>query len=1195
MTDRSPVFIDTSGRRWRRIRRAALVGGVLTTLLGLGVALSLSSEALVPELHPTTLVPRTHPMTRKEERERTTLRRLLDRAIARTGIAPVGRHTSRVPGSPVSNTKPLSQTKPIMAGFYVNWDENSYASLDRNIKHLDWIVGEWAFVDPSGDSLDIRLATPEASRAIVRDTLEPPGHRPQLIIMVSNYDQSSLSFRKGALTKLLSRPAARARAIEQLRSAAVTYGLGGALVDFEVGPNSLDVHAPALQFTRELRATLAPMKKITTYALPSYIGIPELKEAAASSDKLFAMLFDEHYGAGDPGPVASQGFYEASARRLAKVVPPDKLILMFGAYGYDWTDLPPEPGKPRIAEETNFQEVVAALRDSGAVMHFDRVSLNPYMRYTSPDSTEHLVWYLDGATAYNEIRFARELNAAGSAVWRLGDEDPALWRALAGDGSLMSADSLRLVPPGYYPETEQVGEIIRISARPTNGSRTVRADSTNGLVTDEAFVTYPTPFIVKRYGVQSLHPHWVALTFDDGPDGTWTPIILDTLASRGAKATFFVVGVNADTHTRVLQRIYAEGHEVGNHTYSHPNLGLTKDLRTRAEIELNEELIESVLNRQTALFRPPYFGDAEPTTADELVPVALASDRHYLTVGLHVDSDDWMNPPVDTIIARVLEKRDEMLDTLAAFAKRGADTNVAANVILLHDGGGNRANTVRALGPLIDSLRARGDTIVLVSALAGLTRDQAMPPLANVSVVRRALRRAGFSVLGTTELVVFWVFTIAVILGIARLVIIGALAITQRVRQHQNRALPTTFSPPVSVIVPAYNEEKVIGHTIASLLMQEYDGDIEIVVVDDGSSDSTYDSALAAHGTHPKVAVYTKPNGGKASALNFGLQRAKHEIVICLDADTIFSSDTVAELVQPLHDPNVGAVAGNAKVGNRINLLTRWQAVEYVTSQNLERRAFSLLDCITVVPGAVGAWRRTAVLEVGGFREDTLAEDQDLTLAIRRLGYSVAYADGAVAYTEAPDTLRTLARQRFRWSFGTLQCAWKHRDAMFRARYGSLGWVALPNVWLFQLLLPAISPLADLMFVWSLVSVWMTWQTHGGNYALANLEQVLFYYAVFLVVDWLAAMIAFLMESGEDKWLTWLILLQRFAYRQIMYWVVLKSFAAAISGQVVGWGKLERKATVDLSGLSKRRRRWSRVLRRPLTGVARRFFRPRET
>jgi cellulose synthase/poly-beta-1,6-N-acetylglucosamine synthase-like glycosyltransferase/peptidoglycan/xylan/chitin deacetylase (PgdA/CDA1 family) len=946
----------------------------------------------------------------------------------------------------------------------------------------------------------------------------------------------------------------------------LAYGLGGVLVDFEAGGGApTDAHGAPLEFTRAVRALLAPMRKTTAYAVPSYISAPDLREAAASADVLFAMLFDEHYGAGDPGPVASQTFYEQSARRLASIVPSQKLILMVGAYGYDWNDTPPEPGKPRIADEETFQNVVTALRDSGAVMRFDPASLNPYARYTSPDSTDHVIWYLDGVTAYNEMRVAEQLHAAGIAIWRLGSEDPSLWHALEPDGSLGPPDTLRAVPAGYDPEIDHVGEIIRIRARPTDGSRIVHVDPTTRLVSDEAFITYPTPFIETRYGLQMQHPHWVALTFDDGPDGTWTPQILDTLASRGARATFFVIGLNADRHTRLLERIYAAGHEIGNHTYSHPNLGLTKDFRTRQEIDLNEALIESVLDRRTALFRPPYFGDAEPTTADELLPVAFASDRHYLTVGLHVDSEDWRDSPPDTIIHNVVANRDAMIQTLAAFAKRRADTDIAKNVILLHDGGGDRANTVRALGPLIDSLRARGDTLVLVSELIGLTRDQAMPPLEHVGVIQRGLRLAGFELLGTTEWMAFWVFTIAVILGIARLLVIGALALAQRIRQHQDRSVPTRFAPPVSVIVPAYNEERVIGRTIASLLMQEYAGEIEIVVVDDGSTDGTYAAALAAHGAHPQVSVYAKANGGKASALNFGMRHARHDIVICLDADTIFSPDTIAELVQPLEDLGVGAVAGNAKVGNRINLITRWQAVEYVTSQNLDRRAFSLLDCITVVPGAVGAWRRSAVLEVGGFREDTLAEDQDLTLAVRRLGYSVAYADGAVAFTEAPDTLRTLARQRFRWSFGTLQCAWKHRGALFRS--GSLGWIALPNVWLFQLLLPAISPVADLMFVWSLVSVWMTWHTHGGNFALANLEQVLFYYAVFLVVDWLAAIAAFLMESGEDRSLTWLILLQRFAYRQVMYWVVVKSFAAAISGRVVGWGKLERKATVDLAPL----------------------------
>ncbi|NUQ19920.1 MAG: glycosyltransferase family 2 protein, partial [Gemmatimonadaceae bacterium] len=239
------------------------------------------------------------------------------------------------------------------------------------------------------------------------------------------------------------------------------------------------------------------------------------------------------------------------------------------------------------------------------------------------------------------------------------------------------------------------------------------------------------------------------------------------------------------------------------------------------------------------------------------------------------------------------------------------------------------------------------------------------------------------------------------------------------------------------------------------------------------------------------------------------------------------------------------------------------QALEYVTSQNLDRRAFALLDCITVVPGAVGAWRRSLVLDSGGFSDDTLAEDQDLTLAIRRGGHTVAYADDAIAYTEAPETLAGLAKQRFRWSFGTLQCMWKHRDALFRARYGTLGWVAMPNVWLFQLLFAALSPLADLLFVWSLFSVWLVRQEHGATYALTNLEQVLTLYAIFLLVDWAASVVAYLAEPGEDKRLTWLVFLQRFAYRQVMYWVVVRSFVAAIRGHVVGWGKLERTATVQ--------------------------------
>jgi peptidoglycan-N-acetylglucosamine deacetylase len=1157
MSHRTPVFIDRSGRRWQRIRRAAIVLGVATTTIGLAVALSLLFAPSIPSLQPQSLTRK--PVVRLSERARLLARRRFQQALATTRHAPPARHVNRMPTIPSNGQKQPPAGSPVIGGFFVNWDDNSYASLATNLRQLDLVVLEWGFVATGGDSL--RLDTVNGKRAMARILEEPPERRPKLLVMVSNFNTAKQTFGGRDLRALLSQPAARARAIAQLTYVVQANGLAGVLVDFEVADNFPQLHQLSMTFTRELRARLQPLGKTVAYAVPAYIDVAQLREVAGAVDQVFAMVFDEHYSGGDPGPIASQQFYADRSRALAAVVPPEKLILMIGAYGYDWND---RQGKI-AADEATFQDIVRVLRDSGAVMHMDRRSLNPVATFQSRDSTDHEIWFLDAVTAYDELKVAQSLGVAGVAFWRLGSEDPSIWRILDDDGHLLAADSLKTSLPGYDPELDGDGEILRIRAEPVPGARVINVDSASGLIVNERFTSYPTPFIVQRFGSQEVHPHWVALTFDDGPDPTWTPPILDTLASRGVKATFFVIGQNADAHVPLLRRVYREGHEIGNHTYSHPNLGLTGRRRTEVELDANERLIEAMLDRRTALFRPPYFGDAEPTTRNELVPVWLATQRNYLTVGLHVDSEDWQDPPPDSIIRNVLEARPadpndraECPDSLA----KGVTT--ACNIVLLHDGGGNRANTLAALGPLIDSLRARGDTLVLVSQLAGLSREQAMPPLDATSGMERFLLVGGFGLLGIVEWLLFWIFTIAVVLGVGRLVIIGALALVQRVKRHQDRSVPTTYFPPVSVIIPAYNEEKVISQTIDSLIAQQYRGAIEIIVVDDGSKDGTYQQARASHGDKPGVRVFTKPNGGKASALNFGIAHALYDIVIALDADTLFARDTVAELVQPLAEPRVAAVAGNAKVGNRINIVTRWQALEYVTSQNLDRRAFSLLDCITVVPGAVGAWRRDVVQEVGGFKEDTLAEDQDLTLAVRRAGYSVAYADGAIALTEAPDTLRALARQRFRWSFGTLQCAWKHRGALFRRRYGTLGWIALPNVWLFQLLLPALSPIADLMFVFSLLSVWASRTSHGATYALVNLEQVLTYYAVFLLVDWAAAMIAFLMEPREEKQLTWLIFIQRFAYRQVMYWVVVKSFTAAVRGHVVGWGKLERKATVEL-------------------------------
>ncbi|HEX7646620.1 MAG TPA: glycosyltransferase family 2 protein, partial [Noviherbaspirillum sp.] len=288
------------------------------------------------------------------------------------------------------------------------------------------------------------------------------------------------------------------------------------------------------------------------------------------------------------------------------------------------------------------------------------------------------------------------------------------------------------------------------------------------------------------------------------------------------------------------------------------------------------------------------------------------------------------------------------------------------------------------------------------------------------------------------------------------------------------------------------------------------------------------------------------------------------DIVVALDADTQFEQDTIARLVRWFTDEEIGAVAGNAKVGNRVNMITRWQALEYVVAQNLERRALAALGTLTVIPGAVGAWRKSVLQELGGFPAETLAEDQDLTIAVQRAGYEVKFDSSAIAWTEAPATVRGLAKQRFRWAYGTLQCLWKYRDMTFNPRYGALGAIALPQVWVFQILLTAFAPLADLLLLWQLAWQGISYLEHGAEFQNTDLITVGIYYAVFVVVDLLAAVFGFLIEKSENWSLLWWLPLQRFGYRQIMYYVVVRSILTAIRGPSVGWGKLERTGTVKV-------------------------------
>jgi cellulose synthase/poly-beta-1,6-N-acetylglucosamine synthase-like glycosyltransferase len=609
-----------------------------------------------------------------------------------------------------------------------------------------------------------------------------------------------------------------------------------------------------------------------------------------------------------------------------------------------------------------------------------------------------------------------------------------------------------------------------------------------------------------------------------------------------------------------MKRVMREGHEIGNHTYSHPDISEISNRQLDLELKLTERLFASKLGVQPLYFRPPYDIDEEPDTNDQAAPVERIQQAGYIIIGSKMDTNDWNENPRKT----PAEIAQSILDQLQTMKVK---LQFRGSIILMHDGGGDRSATVAALPLLIDTLRAHGYAIVPVSALLGKTTAQVMPTLTFRQKLRALPDSLAFSSLAIIGQFIVLVFFIGDVLMSGRLVLVGIFAIIDRLRRPYHKASPG-FNPRVAVLIPAYNEEKVIVRTIRSVLNSDYKN-LHVIVIDDGSSDHTLEVARQAYAAEiaaGRVQVLTKPNGGKAAALNYALERIAEEVYVGIDADTVIAPDAVSKLIPHFEDPLIGAVAGNAKVGNRVNLWTSWQALEYITSQNFERRALDLFNVVVVVPGAIGAWRTAPVKEVGGYPINTVAEDADLTMALLELPLKVVYEDRALAFTEAPIDVSGLMRQRFRWSFGILQAVWKHRLAFIRNK--AMGYFALPNILIFQMLLPLVSPFIDIMFVWGIINYFVDRHYHPLAASSANFQKLLVYFLGFLLIDFVTSSIAFSLERRHlankgDGWLLWHIWLQRFAYRQVFSIVLFKTLIRAIDGKPFNWEKLERTAKMS--------------------------------
>lgn len=1014
---------------------------------------------------------------------------------------------------------------PIRSAYYVTWDPKSYLSLKKNIKNINLIVPEWFFIDNLTNQFTSNIDS--KGFALMKSS--------GVAIMPMLSNNIGQKFRPEPVVRILSSAQKSQALIDSTINTCIKNGFIGINLDFEalsaegirlipgfIKKMSEQFHQKGLLLTLDV---LPFNRELDASRLTEYV------------DYFFLMAYDEYSVTSDPGPISSQKWIEAAVDNFADKVPDNKIVLGMGAYGYEWCQ---DDQQNMIL---SYQDAISKASGTGAAIKFDNDTYNLNYAFSDNDTLLHQVYFTDAATQFNIMRFGCEYGLAGFSIWRMGSEDDRVWKFYAKNliKSAVHSEISKTELESTSPLNNNIdyignGEILDVLNTPHDGNIEMEIDSTEMLIAEETYSEIPSGYQVMKYGQAGNKQ--LLLTFDDGPDPVYTPQILDILKQYNIKAAFFMVGIQAEKNLPLVKEIYQQGHMIGNHTFTHRNVAENTPERTYVELKLTRMLIECVTGHSTILFRAPYNADSEPVSIEEIIPVVLARQQNYLDVGESIDPDDW----------QVGIKAEEIFKRVVAGVER-----TGGHIIILHDSGGeSREETVKALPLIINYYLKRGYTFTTLPVILGKTPEQLMPsiPKGKEYYAMQANFALASFVYGSMNFLnaLFFIF---IVLGIGRLIFMIVLTVREKRKDKKliyNKNLLKN-APHVSVIVPAYNEEVNAVSSLNNLLLQDYP-DFDVIFVDDGSKDETHKRVNEAFKDNPKVKVYTKPNGGKASALNFGIEHTDAEYVVCIDADTKLYLDAIS--VMMLHflenkSDNIGAVAGNVKVGNQVNLLTKWQAIEYTTSQNFDRLAYSNINAITVVPGAIGAFKRKAITDAGGLTTDTLAEDCDLTIRINRAGYSIENENKAVAMTEAPERIRQFVKQRTRWTFGVMQTFWKNRDLLCVKKYKGLGLWAMPNMLVFQFFIPVFSSLADLFMFIGLFS--------------GNAARIALYYLIFTLVDSSISIAAYIFEREKLSVLLWIIP-QRFFYRWIMYVVLFKSYKRAIKGELQTWGVLKRTGNV---------------------------------
>ncbi|HEX3471144.1 MAG TPA: polysaccharide deacetylase family protein, partial [Silvibacterium sp.] len=887
------IFYDPERKRWKRLRRILDLTAVASTLLLVAFFLGVIHREQLPDL----LLP-------QQKRNYKAVKGRQTAEARRAALRAARRRTTNRLASEV----PLNTDEGLRAAFYTD-DAPSLSSLKQHIHQIDMLFPVWLHVNDAAGSLlgAMPLAPAHTYRIVdpngtvhgvdpnndVHQAIANAHENTEIFPLINNYNILTNDW-DPVIGPMLKDPGARHSLRVQLDAfLAANPSYHGISLDFEEVPDNAAAGYRALM--ADLYADFSKKNLRLYINVPTSTDKKMLAFEAAHTDGIVLMNYDQHENTSEPGPVAAQDWFENNLQRVLKIVPKQKLICALGNYGYDWTvPLPDANGhasqKVINVDSISVQEAWQEANDSEADLSFAGDELNPHFAYDDEDEhVRHQVWLLDAVTAMNEMRAARLMGIQTFALWQLGKEDTSLWSIWDKPSTPNIQTTLKKIQPGNDVNTSGDGDILRITRVPHPGSRTIDMDAENQTATDEHMQSYPQPYTIEYYG---YHPDKVALSFDDGPDPKWTPKILDILKAKHVKGTFMVIGEQAQDNVGLLRRYVREWHEIGNHTYTHPDISEIPLRQVELELNLTERLFASKLGLKPLYFRPPYSIDQEPDTNDQAAPAYHIQQMGYTNIGDKIDTDDWNEHPRKTpqeITWNVMEQL-RIMKTKPQF--RGS-------IILLHDGGGDRSATVAALPLLIDTLRARGLQIVPVSELMGKTAAEVMPPLTPNQRWQARIDSVAFTMFAFVGRFIVMVFFIGDVLMSARLVLIGLFAIIDRLRRRRVPVVEGGFAPGVAVLIPAYNEEKVIVRTIRSVLNSDYEN-LRAIVIDDGSSDRTYDIAREAYRDEiaaGRLQVLSKPNAGKAEALNYAIGLLTEDYYVGIDADTVIARDAVSKLI----------------------------------------------------------------------------------------------------------------------------------------------------------------------------------------------------------------------------------------------------------------------------------------------------------